>query len=35
MPLERIITWMREQAVAEEWRGKLQMRAFGWRQLFQ
>jgi len=33
MPLERFIAWMREQAVAEERRGKLQTRAFGWRQL--
>jgi len=33
MPLERFIAWMREQAIAEERRGKFQTRAFGWRQL--
>ena len=33
MPVERFIAWMREQAIAEERRGKLQTRAFGWRQL--
>jgi hypothetical protein len=33
MPLERFIAWLREQAIAEERRGKLQRRAFGWRQL--
>ena len=33
MPLERFIAWMREQAIAEERRGKRQRRAFGWRQL--
>jgi hypothetical protein len=33
MPVERFIAWMREQALAEERRGKLQTRAFGWRHL--
>ncbi len=33
MALERFINWMREQALAEERRGKRQTRAFGWRQL--
>jgi transposase InsO family protein len=33
MPIERFTAWMREQAIAEERRGKLQTRAFGWRQL--
>ena len=33
MELSRFIAWMREQALAEERRGKSQTRAFGWRQL--
>jgi len=33
MLLEPFIAWMREQAVAEEWRGTFHTRAFGWRQL--
>jgi len=32
MAFSRFLAWMREQAVAEERRGKLQTRAFGWRQ---
>jgi hypothetical protein len=33
MALERFISWMREQALAEERRGTRQTRAFGWRQI--